>query len=186
MSGSRPPTALDVYLMDMLRAVEAGAQHSALALALTLPDICSSIECPIRKVGVRYRCWCDTWGKALSISGADCYALRCAYLHNGQDEFSGPSADLAPFERIEFTLGQVGGVWVSQALQPVESGAKQTARIPVETFRQSMAISADAWRRARENDPRVAAAIAGLMWMRPAADLSEGTAAQLQRVADET
>jgi hypothetical protein len=167
----RQTTPLDAYLTDMLRAVEAGAHHSALALALALPDICGSIEYPAEpKVGVRYRSWCDTWGAMLSVSGADCYALRCAYLHSGHDEFSGTSAYLAPFERIEFTLGQVGGGWVSRALPPAAPGAKQTARIPLETFCRDMATSADAWRRTRESDARVVQAIAGLMWMRRASD----------------
>jgi hypothetical protein len=104
---SRPPTTLDVYLMDMYRAVEAGAQHSALALALALPDICGSIEYPAeQKVGMRYKAWCETWGKILAVSGADCYALRCAYLHSGSDEFSGSSALAALFERVQFTVGQ--------------------------------------------------------------------------------
>ncbi len=169
MSKRHPPTALDVYLMDMLRASQAGAQHSALALALALPDICASIEYPNEpKVGVRYRNWCNEWAKLVSVAGVDCYALRCAYLHSGSDEFSGPSAAQAIFERIEFTLGQVGGVWVSQALPPSSPGAKQTARIPIETFCRDMATSADAWRRARQSDPRVVERLASLMWMRPA------------------
>lgn len=166
---NRPPTTLDLYLTDMLRSLCAGAQHSALALALTLPDICGSIEYPNEgKVGVRYRNWCDTWGRMLAVSGADCYALRCAYLHSGSEEFSGPSAVAALFERIQFTIGQVEGVWKSQALPPAALSAKQTARIPIETFCRDMAASADAWRRAHENDARVVEAIAGLMWMRPA------------------
>ena len=41
----QPPEApLHAYLDDMVRVLEAGPQHSALALALMLPDICGSIE----------------------------------------------------------------------------------------------------------------------------------------------
>jgi hypothetical protein len=96
--------------MDMLRSLCAGAQHSALALALALPDICGSIEYPTeRNVGVRYGNGCDTWGKMLAVSGADCYALRCAYFHSGSEEFRGPSAVLALFERIQFTIRRASG-----------------------------------------------------------------------------
>lgn len=168
-SFNRPATTLDVYVTDLLRSLGAGAQHSALALALALPDICGSIEYPTeRRGGVRYVNWCNTWGKMLVVSGADCYALRCAYLHGGSEEFSGPSAVAALFGRLQFTIGHVDGVWKSQALPPAAPGAKQTARIPVESFCRDMATSADAWCRAHENDKRVAEAIAGLMRMRPA------------------
>lgn len=160
---------IDVYLRDMLLAVRAGFHHSALALALALPDICASIEYPANKgVGERYRDWCATWGKFLTISSADCYALRCAYLHSGSEEFSGSSAQRALFERVQFTVGQVEGVWVSQAVPPTSPGGKQTVRIPVEQFCQEMANSVDAWRRARQTDVRVIAAIAELLCMRPA------------------
>jgi hypothetical protein len=169
MTDQRPSTPLDVYPKDMMLAVRAGFHHSALALALALPDICASIEYPPDlPVGDRYRRWCDTWGKILTISGTDCYALRCAYLHSGSEEFSGRSAQRALFERIEFTVGQVDGVWLSQALPPASPGGKQAARIPVEQFCQEMATAVDAWRRERGTDARVAAAIAELLWMRPA------------------
>jgi hypothetical protein len=170
MSQRVPVDALDGYLIDMLCAGRAGAHHSALALALVIPDICGSIEYPTKpKVGNRYRDWCDEWGKMVSISGADCYALRCAYLHSGQDEFSGPSEAHALFARVGFTIGEADGGWVSRALPPSMPGGKQSARIPVETFCRDMATSADAWRRSRQCDPRVVEEIARLMWMRPAA-----------------
>jgi hypothetical protein len=44
------------FAKQMVRAVEAGAQHSAFALALAFPDICGSIEYPSEpRVSVRYR-----------------------------------------------------------------------------------------------------------------------------------
>jgi hypothetical protein len=159
-----PDNPLSEYLRDILRAANGCGAFSAIALSLALPDICGSIEYPEMngpgQVGDRYRRWCDEWARLVSVSGADCYALRCAYLHNGVDEFSGRAAQRALFNRIEFTAGQVGGVWISKA---VPAGTGHKARIPHEMFCSDMAHSAEGWRRARAGDPRVTEAIAGLM-----------------------
>jgi hypothetical protein len=164
-----PDNPLSEYLRDILRAVGSCSPFSAIALSLALPDICGSIEYPEMngpgQVGDRYRRWCDEWAQMVTVSGADCYALRCAYLHNGLDEFSGSAARRATFNRIEFTVGQVGGGWVARA---VPAGAGQKARIPHETFCRDMAGSAEGWRRFRCADARVTEAIAGLMQIRAA------------------
>jgi hypothetical protein len=168
MNEPRPDNSLSHYLRDILRAMDGASPFSAIALTLTLPDICGSIEYPEMhrpdQVGERYRRWCNEWAQMVTVSGADCYALRCAFLHNGGDEFSGPAARYATFNRTEFTVGQIGGGWAANAI-PV--GAGQMARIPHETFCRDMVSSAEGWRRARSDDPRVAEAIAGLMRLRP-------------------
>ena len=47
---------------DVKSALKAGAYQSALALALTLPDICSQIEYPAENmVGICYPQWCDKY-----------------------------------------------------------------------------------------------------------------------------
>lgn len=164
MNDPLPDNPLSEYLRDILRAVDGNSPFSAIALTLALPDICGSIEYAqmngAGQVGNRYRTWCDEWAQMLTVSGADCYALRCAYLHNGVDEFSGPAARQATFNRITFTVGQVGGGWLARALP---AGAGQMARIPHETFCRDMVGSAEGWRRARAENPRVTEAIAGLM-----------------------
>jgi hypothetical protein len=79
--------------------------YSALASALTLPDICGWLEYPNKGVGERYTLWYDTYIKEeysgsydnsnveiTFLSGKDCYALRCAYLHNGQDDITQQTA----------------------------------------------------------------------------------------------
>lgn len=84
----------------------------ALALALTLPDICSQIEYPDEKnVGYRYRNWYDNhvehdeetkemFANRLStdhdrhhnfhkFNGYVCYKLRCLLLHQGEAAIEG-------------------------------------------------------------------------------------------------
>ena len=96
---------------DVRKAFDAGAFLSAISMALTLPDVCgarlysSSTSC-----GERYAKWFDQYvahaymssssevegsrkfqmddaesasHKANYFSGADCYQLRCVYLHEG-------------------------------------------------------------------------------------------------------
>lgn len=82
-------------------AIASKMYQSALALALTLPDICGKAETPSAQVRVRYRAWFDKHVAPLympkCILGMDepdrrimtgdiCYALRCSYLHSGNDD----------------------------------------------------------------------------------------------------
>lgn len=78
--------------------------HAALALALTLPDICGQIEYPGQKVGERYIAWFDKFvapqyvvedkeenkdpekESKKQFDGKICYQLRCSYLHSGNTD----------------------------------------------------------------------------------------------------
>jgi len=86
--------------------------HGALATALTIPDICSYINDGLHTNGKKYAQWFDEYvglhyktnyteyqlqmvlkhstredyenlKKQTKLSGNDCYAFRCAYLHQG-------------------------------------------------------------------------------------------------------
>lgn len=93
--------------------IQDGRWQSALALALTLPDICGGIEYPelikkyrdgrimvdrygepTRDVGAQYILWFDTYASGYFkrnssdevpyISGERCWQLRCEYLHQNK------------------------------------------------------------------------------------------------------
>lgn len=85
---------------NMLIAIEQALSnenwYAALALTLMLPDICGKIQTPKSKSKPRYISWYNTYllekyrvkgwdGLAdhVFLSGKDCYALRCAFLHAG-------------------------------------------------------------------------------------------------------
>lgn len=77
--------------------------YAALALALTLPDICADLEKPKRGVGARYTQWWNTYLSRKyngALSGDDCYKLRCTFLHQGLGNirfiFPDPSGRLRP------------------------------------------------------------------------------------------
>ena len=77
--------------------------YSALALSLTLPDICGKIDYPNLHSRSRYSKWFDMYvgedykmtleGETITfLTGNDCYALRCSYLHEGSNNVSEQTA----------------------------------------------------------------------------------------------
>lgn len=94
------------------QALECECYLPALALALTLPDICGQIEYPNyvkkngdRLVGKQYKAWFDDWvnhryadpsgwigykyhqrAKNPYFTGQMCYELRCSFLHSGNSD----------------------------------------------------------------------------------------------------
>lgn len=82
------------YINDIRKALDNDCWYSALALALTLPDICGEIEFThISSVGKRYREWylkhiqnngyyTITHNKDILFTSEECYQLRCSFLHS--------------------------------------------------------------------------------------------------------
>lgn len=73
--------------------------YGALFVALCVPDICGYVESPTTRSQARYEKWFEKYmlNKYSSfigpdktphtfISPSDCYALRCALLHEGREE----------------------------------------------------------------------------------------------------
>lgn len=105
-------------------ALETENHLAALALALTLPDICGQIEYPKLGVGQRYKHWFHNWvehfyadpqgwtneetinssGKAInpSLTAEMCYALRNAFLHSGNSDLGSKAKD------FDFKLSLLG------------------------------------------------------------------------------
>jgi len=81
---------------NILQAIQMSLNNSnwygALFSALTLPDICGKLENSNTRNQIRYIDWFDKYlGGRYSgfLSGNDCYALRCSYLHEGIDDITG-------------------------------------------------------------------------------------------------
>ena len=96
----------------------------------------------------------------LTVGGADCHALRCAFLHSGHVRFSGNSAKAAIFERVIFTSGQVGSAW---ATRTHPSTVKPVLQYSIEDLCQEMTTAARVWYRSRKGDQRVMQAVRGLL-----------------------
>ncbi len=86
---------IDKIINDIDISIENGAYFAALALALTLPDICGKAEYPNSGSKHRYTSWYDKYvtdtGKSSNAYGEDmpyfssevAYQLRCNFLHQG-------------------------------------------------------------------------------------------------------
>lgn len=112
---------MEQKINDIKLALHCNAFQSALALALTLPDICSQIEYPNEKVvSKRYSDWCNKYlnysdahigfgTESAELNGKLVYALRCAFLHSGNDKIlSQPVANGATITK--FILCKPGGL----------------------------------------------------------------------------
>lgn len=87
---------------SLQKATENKNWHAALFIALAIPDICGKFEYPSKKSGERYKKWFNEYLKEFFIHkvGAmeeeitflntdDYYSLRCALLHEKNDEIRG-------------------------------------------------------------------------------------------------
>lgn len=131
--------------------------QSALALALTIPDICGGIafpdivkkyrdgrivldrqKNPTRDVGGQYVRWFDEYASgffkispedaAPYICGERCWQLRCEYLHQNKGFINDEE------EHVHFHLGVNCGTSICQALHAVKDLDSSEIRIDIEQF----------------------------------------------------
>lgn len=87
---------MNEYINDVRKSILCKNWYSALMVALTLPDICGHLEYPELGSQKRYVNWFNKYmldkysfkvkvdrTPHVFLSGEDCYALRCALLHEG-------------------------------------------------------------------------------------------------------
>ncbi|MFD2907936.1 hypothetical protein ACFSX9_04235 [Flavobacterium ardleyense] len=110
------------HLTDSVKkSLETSNWYSAIAISLAIPDICVKITDGTKTTGKKYAKWFDNYVgenyktnyssnqlemtkkyasieeyerllKGTRLSGNDCYALRCAFLHEGSGEINSQSA----------------------------------------------------------------------------------------------
>jgi hypothetical protein len=91
-----PPQELLAILCEVERAIKIRLYYVAIAVALSIPDICACLEFdpdnPRRANESTYAGWCDTNISPAfkNLSGVDLYRLRCGVLHFGN--FAHPKA----------------------------------------------------------------------------------------------
>ncbi|MET7608965.1 hypothetical protein [Streptomyces avermitilis] len=115
---------MEAFFDGLDQAIRDRNWHAALVMALTLPDICAKTVTPTGRSKQRYVAWFNDHVKAkytntvgaareetVFLSGEDCYALRCALLHEGSaDITSQPARDV--LEHFHFSVpGHRNNVW---------------------------------------------------------------------------
>lgn len=125
--------------------------YAALFVALALPDICSKLEYPNSKSSQgRYVTW---FNKYLSnkyihevgcnhqthvfLTGEDCYALRCACLHEGSDEITEQTCQQV-LNNFKFTTDLSHSNYF-------DTGKNKTLQLQVETFCEEICAVAEQW-----------------------------------------
>jgi len=150
--------------------------YAALAGALLLPDVAARIDGRPGQSGARFAAWFDDYllpaytvslpdGPEIFLSGNDCYALRCAYLHEGDFDIFGQSARNL-LDRFHFVV-QVSGM--SQHCNLVVNNSTvpptKVLQLRVDRFCEDVCAAVEKWLQARGSDPSVQAAIARLPWI---------------------
>jgi hypothetical protein len=111
-------------MQQILIAVRKGLEqqnwYCSLSEALAIPDICGWLETRNPKSQERYVRWFDHYvgGKYIAevgpehvrtvfLSGRDCYALRCAFLHQGSEDITAQRGK-ETVERFQFVVPPKG------------------------------------------------------------------------------
>ena len=117
MEGQRPPepNRIEEYCIEIEKALDNGLLYPALALSLSLPDICVSLHLPPYRSTWRthYIRWCRRYvtvvktrrRRGTEFRATHVYALRCAFLHNGTTELQKRQ------DRTRGVLGTIQLVW---------------------------------------------------------------------------
>jgi hypothetical protein len=149
-----PSSPLGSILDDIRRAIEARLYYPALAVALTVPEICVGLT-RVNSVFVTkndYVSFVDkyTAERDLGMDGLACYQLRGGVIHRG-------NAAGHPFfgsTHVVFCLPESPS---SMHALSIDTGSKKAAMIELVTFCRTMVRAAEAWYEDhRENESVIA------------------------------
>ncbi len=141
-------------MQDLVNAVKASLKdknwYGALFIALALPDICGKMDGKISGSQARYVVWFDKYLKKeytrqvdpdyreiVFLSGEDCYALRCAMLHEGSDEVSG--------QRCRDVLNKIKFTTDMSHLNRIDAGDHCTLQLQVFEFCEEILNGVAQW-----------------------------------------
>lgn len=151
-------------MKHLLDAIDQALIHSnwyaALSVALTIPDICGCLEDPGAKTGARYKKWFNKYLLAhytrkvgpletehVFLSADDCYALRCAFLHEGSDDITAQAAQKV-LERFVFVKPLAG-------ISHLNQYQKQLV-LQVDRFCLEIIEAGEKWLAAKGSEPEIA------------------------------
>lgn len=163
---------IDTVLLDIERCMRAGLIYPALHLALSVPDVCSSLETAHDeqarfRIEKRYVAWCKTYlGREFTkFTAGDCWALRGGVLHNGI--FAAHSK--SQYDRVVFTVPNQKRTFHDTIHRVKDNDGKVVEKImhlDAEMFCKSMIRAARRWYGKQADHPMVMQNIPHLVRLR--------------------
>jgi hypothetical protein len=126
---------METIFVEIEHAIAAGLHYSAIAMSLTIPDLCAALESSDgRTSSERYKRWYNEhFAPAYaSLTADDCYSLRCGVVHQGRMGL--PAGQ--QFARVIFVVGAPG---VHQNI------INDSLQLSAETFCADMVAAARRW-----------------------------------------
>lgn len=157
---------LDAILTDIERALAAKFYYLSIAVSLTLPDICSSLEQETSAAWVNEKtfvAWCDQYfmDSYPTLTALDFYQLRGGVLHRA--EFAGHKK--FRFTRVLFTLPDGRGTVADQNMMGM--GEEVAINLDAALFCNNMIDAARKWYLAHTEDLVVRENLPNLVRYRP-------------------
>lgn len=166
---SPEPIALEAIFVEVKHALDAKLYYLAIAVALTIPDICISLECDTGKIWTnqsKFVAWSTKYiaPQYTYLTGQDIYYLRCGVLHNGKY-----GHHKSPFDRIMFTLPNTSRTLIHEYLSVDNGGTRESVlTLDVDLFCASIIRAARSWLSdADTNHSNVSANMPNLVRLRP-------------------
>ncbi len=138
--------AVDQFTSSIRQAITQGNWHAALYVSLTMPDICARLESENERTSsTKFIAWFDRYlaqrykselghsEEHVFLSGSDCYALRCAMLHEGVSDISS--------QRLQETLSRFHFSVVGSHCNQFDS----VLQLDVPTFCNDVCNAVDQW-----------------------------------------
>lgn len=139
---------MEAILSEIERTSREGFHFAAVALALTLPDICAALASDNgESSGQKYKAWCEANFLHLypNLTSRDLWSLRCGVVHQGR--FGHPKSQ---YSRVIFSLPDGrGNVFHNNILN-------DALNLDAATFCRDMVSSARQWFLRNQNNVEVA------------------------------
>jgi hypothetical protein len=156
---------MEMILGEIERAVRSNFFYLAIALALTLPDICSALQTKNGKTNDGlYRKWIKKYLKEIpGLSPSDCWSLRCGVIHEGNLKIKNEQK-----HRVIFTLPHSSGARMLGGFTIVhQQEGVRALQVDAVQFCEEMIAGVRAWYKHLADDPVVLKNLPGLVRFRP-------------------
>jgi hypothetical protein len=147
-------TPIDEICEEIARAIDAKLYYLALAVTLSLPNICASLLCDpsktIRTTNSEFKQWVRDNLKSLGLTEDEFYGLRCGVLHSGRME-----ATSIPYRSIAFTLPHPNNIVIGRS--ETHNNGVIDITFDLRQFSETVIAAAKAWLELHKHEPNVAA-----------------------------